>query len=202
MSGTSVGRRVRMGVATGVAVALAAGGVAVAATSGDRDLAKRIIGRQSDGSVLTSQNQFVTPAGETIEHSGRPMAMAVRPDGRTEVSLTKSGNGLFTVVDLANRTVLQQYTPPKGVGSNSVGRGGLLWSPDGTTLWVAQTKNLLRFPVAADGTLGTPVAVPLAGANGRLALPTSLAWAPTGSTSSWCSTASTRWACSTPAPAS
>ncbi|MDQ1626385.1 MAG: hypothetical protein QOI54_129 [Actinomycetota bacterium] len=180
MSGRAVSRRTRVAVAVGAGLALASGGVAGAATGLDRQLGERVVGRQADGSVLTSQNQFVTPAGDTIEQTGRPMAMAVRPDGRSAVTLTRSGKGLFTVVDLVARAVLQQYTPPKGVGSNSVGRGGLLWSPDGRTLWAAQTKNLLRFTVGPDGTLADPVAIPLAGVEGRQALPTSLAWAPDG----------------------
>ncbi|RMI31608.1 hypothetical protein EBO15_42415 [Actinomadura harenae] len=173
------------------AAVLAVSTAAYAAGSGgaNKPLTDHLVGRQSDGSVLTSNNQYVTPAGVSIEQSGRPMDMAVRPDGRTAVDLTKSGNGLFTVVDLVTHKVLQQYTPPKGVGSGNVGVTGLLYSPDGTTLWATQTKNILRFAVAADGTLSAPVsiAVPASasvpkGPDGSAAqpLPTGLAWAPDG----------------------
>ena len=70
--------------------------------TGNKPLGQNLVGRQSDGSVLTAQNQFVRPAGDTIEQTGQPMDLEVSPDGKTAVSLTKSGDGLFTVVDLAS----------------------------------------------------------------------------------------------------
>ncbi len=89
--------------------------------------------------------------------------------------------------------VLQQYTPPKGVGSGNVGVGGLLYSPDGSTLWATQTKDILKFAVAADGTLSAPqvIALPATAAGGAkppaspsgavaLPLPTDLQWTPDG----------------------
>lgn len=176
-----------MGIAAAVLTAAVAFGASAA--EGNKPLGENLVGRQDDGSVLTSNNQYVSPAGQSVEHSGRPMDMAVRPDGKTTVNLTKSGDGLFTVVDLVNRKVLQQYTPPKGVGSGNIGVRGLLYSPDGNTLWAAQSGNLLRFDVAADGTLGNPqvigfpadATVPKA-PDGEPAqpLPTGLAWAPDG----------------------
>ncbi|MBO0830264.1 MAG: hypothetical protein J2P24_21020, partial [Streptosporangiales bacterium] len=103
------------------------------AAQADRPLGANLTGRQTDGSVLTPDNQYVTPAGDSIEHSGRPLDLAVRPDGKTSVDLTKAGGGLFTVVDLVDRKVLQQYTPPRGVGSGNVSVRGLLYSEDGNT---------------------------------------------------------------------
>jgi YVTN family beta-propeller protein len=155
--------------------------------TGNKPLGQNLVGRQSDGSVLTAQNQFVSPAGDTIEQTGQPMDLEVRPDGGTAVSLTKSGSGLFTVVDLASQKVLQQLTPPKGTGSGDIGVGGLLYSKDGNTLWATQSKNILKFTVAADGTLTAPVAIPLpttgpgttpTSANGTPAspLPSDLTW--------------------------
>jgi YVTN family beta-propeller protein len=177
--------------ALGIAAVLATSTAAFAARAADQNtpLADHLVGRQADGSVLTPDNQYVTPAGVSIEQSGRPMDLAVRPDGHTAVNLTKSGAGLFTVVDLVNHKVLQQYTPPKGVGSGNVGVAGLLYSRDGKTLWATQVSNLLKFSVAADGTLSNPSVIDLpadAGvpksASGSAAspLPTGLAWAPDG----------------------
>ncbi len=167
------------------------GGVAFAATSANRPLGQRLVGRQADGSVLTAQNQFITPAGRSIEQTGQPMDLEVAPDGRTAVTLTKSGKGLFTVVDLVTRKVLQQYTPPRGTGSGDIGVGGLLYSRDGRTLWATQTGDLLRFSVAADGTLSSPKVIslpstgpgptPASGGGTRAQpLPTDLAWSPDG----------------------
>jgi YVTN family beta-propeller protein len=143
------------------AVAIAAAAGAAWGVTGNKPLGQNLVGRQSDGWVLTAQNQFVRPAGESIEQTGQPMDLEVSPDGRTAVSLTKSGDGLFTVVDLVDHTVLQQYSPPKGTGSGDIGVGGLLYSPDGKVLWATQSKNLLRFTVAAGGTLSTPVVIPI-----------------------------------------
>jgi hypothetical protein len=39
------------------------------------------------------------------------------------------------------------------IGDGTVAADGPLWSADGKTLWVPQTKDLLRFTVAADGTI-------------------------------------------------
>jgi YVTN family beta-propeller protein len=170
-----------------VAIATAAG--AAWGVTGNKPLGQNLVGRQTDGSVLTAQNQFVTPAGDSIEQTGQPMDLEVRPDGKTAVSLTKSGDGLFTVIDLASRKVLQQYTPPKGTGSGDIGVGGLLYSPDGTVLWATQSKNLLRFTVAEDGTLSAPVVIPIpttgpgttptsADRTPASPLPSDLAWTP------------------------
>ena len=49
------------------------------------------------------------------------------------------------------------------LGSGNVSYGGLLYSPDGKTLWAGQVGNLLKFTVAADGTLSNPVVIALPG---------------------------------------
>jgi len=170
-------------------MAVAASGAGNSGTT----LGDRMVGRQPDGSVVVAENKVLRPAGESIEQTGQVIDLAIRPDGKTAVDLTKSGDGLFTVVDLTTEKVLQQYTPPKGTGSGAVSVGGLLYSADGSTLWAAQTTNLLKFAVAADGTLSAPVVVAIpadapGGApkskSGAIAapLPSGLAWAPDGKT--------------------
>jgi YVTN family beta-propeller protein len=161
-------------VATGTGVTYATGG------SDNTPLADKQVGHQSDGSVLNSMNQVITPAGDTIEQTGRPMALKVRPDGKTAVDLTWDGQGQFTVLDMVNHRVLQQYTAPKGTGSGTISLNGLLYSPDGKTLWAAQTSDLLKFSVADDGTVSNPTVINLPGVNGRVALPSGLAFAPGG----------------------
>jgi YVTN family beta-propeller protein len=184
-------RRLTSMPVVGIALALATSTAAFAAgvTNQNKPLADHLVGRQADGSVLTPDNQYVTPAGASIEQSGRPMDLAVRPDGKTAIDLTKSGAGLFTVVDLVGQKVLQQYTPPKGVGSGNVSVAGLLYSPDGNTLYAAQGGDILKFSVAADGTLSNPSVIKLPADDsvpksptGAVAqpLPTGLAWTPDG----------------------
>lgn len=176
---TSKNRRLRKSIAV-PAAALAvvmAGGAAYGATNGRGDA---LIGRQADGSVLTATNQRITPAGTSVEQTGRPLAMTVSPDGKTAVSETWDGKGQFTVTDLVNHKVLQQVSPPAGAGNGSASYGGLLFSPDGKTLWAAHTKGLVKFTVAADGSLSNPVAVSLPGANGKDPIPAGLAFGPDG----------------------
>jgi YVTN family beta-propeller protein len=173
-------KRLRKGVAlpaAALAVVMAGGAAYAAVQNGWGDA---LIGRQADGSVLTATDQKITPAGTGVEQAGRPMTMVVAPDGKTAVNETWDGKGQFTVTDLVNHKTLQQTTPPAGAGSGAVSYGGLLYSADGKTLWAAQTKNLVRFTVAADGTLSNPVTVALPGANGKDAIPAGLAFAPGG----------------------
>jgi DNA-binding beta-propeller fold protein YncE len=172
--------------AAGIALLATTTAIASAATGGGLTLGERTVGRQTDGSVVTAENKFIRPIGTSIEQTGQVMDLAVRPDGKVAVDLTKSGDGLFSVVDLVGNKVVQQYTPPKGTGSADVGLGGLLFSADGTKLWATQSKNLIRFDVAADGRLSAPavIALPAAGADapGASPIPSGLAWAPDGKT--------------------
>jgi YVTN family beta-propeller protein len=119
---------------------------------------------------------FVTPAGDVIQENGRPFGLALNPDGKTAAALNTGGGstGMVTVFDLANHKVLQQ------TGSGNIANGGVLYSPDGSHLWAAQTTDLVRWDVASDGTLSNPVKVSLPGVSGRAAVPAGLAWAPGG----------------------
>src|SRR5665647_2403284 len=54
-----------------VLVAVLAGGAAYGASNGWGSL---LIGRQTDSSVLTATGQRVTPAGASVEMSGRPLS--------------------------------------------------------------------------------------------------------------------------------
>jgi YVTN family beta-propeller protein len=161
-------------VTAGTGVAYAVGGFA------NTPLGRHEVGPQADGSHLTSTGQYITPAGDMITQSGRPMALAVNPDGKTAATLTYSGKGIITIDDLAAHKVLQQFQPPAGVGKGNVSNGGLVYSADGKQLWAAQTTDLLRFDVATDGTVSNPVVVNLPGVNGKEAIPAGIAWAPGG----------------------
>jgi YVTN family beta-propeller protein len=139
-------------------------------------LGDRTVGRQTNRSYLTHTGQFVSPAGDVIKESGRPFGLALNPDGRTAAALNTGGatTGIVSVFDLTNHKVLQQ------VGSGKISDGGIVYSPDGKHLWAAQPSNLVRYDVAADGTLSNPVTVKMPGQNGRQAVPAGLAWADNG----------------------
>jgi len=178
-------------MAVAVAVAAATATAALAANGGSNTLlGQNTVGRTAHG-ALTSTGQFVTPVGRVIEQPGRTQATAVSPDGKTSVSLSwENFAGFFTATDLVNGKVLQTVTPT--VGSKDVSFNGLLYTKDATGkanfLWAAQSADLLKFPVNADGTLGAPEVVKLpgvtrntpAGSHDDVALPASIALAPDG----------------------
>ena len=167
-------------VAAGVALAVVAGGggAAAAGVLGNTSLGDKTVGKQSDGSYLMHTGQFVSPVGDVIKEEGRPFGLALSPDGKTAAALNTGGTnttGTVTVFDLVNHKVLQH------TGTGKISDGGVLYSPDGTYLWIAQPSDLQRFTVAADGTLSAPLTVNLPGVSGRKAVPAGLAWAPDGS---------------------
>ncbi|MGI8699868.1 MAG: hypothetical protein ACR2JU_01415 [Nocardioidaceae bacterium] len=151
--------------AAGTAAVVGLASFAYSAPSNGPHLGDHLVGRQQNGTVLTAENKFIDPIGTTIEQTGQVMDLALSPDGKTAVDLTKSGDGLITVVDLVRSKVLQQITP--SVGSGAVAVGGLLYSRDGSHLWAAETDNLLRFDVAADGKLSKPARGADAGRHSR-----------------------------------
>lgn len=120
------------------------------------------VGRQSDGSIVTSTNQRITPAGSQVEFPGRPTTVRVRPDGKTATALN-SGGALLVVTDLVSGKLVQQYSPG-GRGSFE----GLVYSPDGSSVFASLSNGtILRASVAADGTLSNAVVIPLAATNGN-----------------------------------
>ncbi|MDX6198063.1 MAG: hypothetical protein QOJ79_1214 [Actinomycetota bacterium] len=148
-----------------VVTAVAATSVAAAATNGGH-LGTSHAGHQSDGTVITSTGQRLTPAGTQLEFPGRPTAVALRPDGRTAALLNTKSSELV-VVDLASHKVLQTYT--NGGGSYD----GLAYSPKGDRLFASDAGgDVLDLDVAKDGklTLHGTVAAPSAPPTGVLAI--------------------------------
>jgi hypothetical protein len=163
-------------VAAIVVTAVGAGAAYAGGAFGNSPLAHHTVGKQPNGSYLMQTNQYVTPAGDVIKENGRPFGLALSPDGKTAAALNTGGatTGIVTVFDLVKHTVLQQ------TGSGKISDGGVIYSPDGKDLWAARPGDLQRFPVNADGTLGTPITVALPGVGGHSAVPAGLAWAPNG----------------------
>jgi len=88
------------------------------------------VGRQGDGSLVTAQDQRLTPAGRQVEFPGRPDQVAIRPHGGTATFLTSQG-GPLVVVDTVAGTVRQTFDPGASTGASY---DGLAYSPDGSTL--------------------------------------------------------------------
>ena len=121
------------------------------------------VGRQDDGSVITSTGQRVTPAGATAEFTGRPVDEAIRPDHKTATLLNAQGS-LLVVVDLATHKVLQNLS----VSGQSASFGGVAYSPDGNQLFASAANGaIVRATVKADGTLTAAKAISLPQTNGN-----------------------------------
>jgi len=119
------------------------------------------VGRQSNGSVLLTTDQFITPAGKQIEFNGRPVAVTLSPDGQTAAFLNNVGSsqGKFIVlIDLATGQLKQEFSPTNGGASFD----GIAYSKDGSKLFASDASGkLVIATVAADGTLSLDASVSL-----------------------------------------
>lgn len=173
--------RLRIVLPVAVLVLLACTGLAMANGLLVDDEAQ--VGPLPDNSYLNPIGQRLSPTGEAILYErGRLQDSAVSPDGRFAVALAHRPWVAFVAVfDLREKTVVQTV-PLAGKGYWDVSHRGVLWAPDGRTVWVAQSGNLLKFPVAPSGNLGTPeeLWLPTSTTDWRVALPSCLVWAPDG----------------------
>ncbi|MCD6202565.1 MAG: hypothetical protein J7K46_12230 [Bacteroidales bacterium] len=97
------------------------------------------VGPQSDGSILLPTNQLLRPAGLQLTFTGRPVDMALSPDGKWIAVLNMSALNLIRVLD---RTIMQTL-PFRGGGSFQ----GISFSKDGTRLFVSQARDRILVAV-------------------------------------------------------
>jgi YVTN family beta-propeller protein len=118
------------------------------------------VGAQTDGSVVTSVNQVVTPAGKQIPLPlTRVNAVAIRPDNKTAAALTMDSKAPIRIMNLATGAEIQEFTPQ---GGTSGAIAGLRYSADGKTLYASQDSgNIVVATVAADGTLSSNTVIPV-----------------------------------------
>jgi len=65
----------------------------------------KLIGPQPDGSILVPTNQLLRPAGFQIQFQGRPVDLAISPNGKWMAVLNKNHLELIQVND---RTIFQR----------------------------------------------------------------------------------------------
>ncbi len=93
----------------------------------------RKIGPQPDGSILVPTNQLLRPAGFQIQFQGRPVDLALSPNGKWLAVLNKSSLELIRVRD---RTIIQRL-PIKGGASYN----GIAFSKNGKNIYVSKARN-------------------------------------------------------------
>lgn len=125
-----------------VSVALIAGASVLAA---QKEPAR--VGPQPGGAHMVSTAQMVRPAGDSLSFAGRPVDMALSPDGRT---LYVKDNRGVVVVDVETWQTRQELLFARG-GSSMV---GIAVSADGTSVYVSNAASQVRqLTVGADGRL-------------------------------------------------
>ncbi|PYV41477.1 MAG: hypothetical protein DMG06_16985 [Acidobacteria bacterium] len=95
------------------------------------------VGIQSDRSVVVPSNQILRPAGTQISFPGRPVDMALSPDGKTLAVLNSTG---VVLIDLAAQRVKQTVTA-EGLKSSYA---GIVFSLDGKTLYCSSNTDLVH----------------------------------------------------------
>ncbi|OXM64910.1 bifunctional YncE family protein/alkaline phosphatase family protein [Amycolatopsis vastitatis] len=171
------------GSATLVLVATGTGaGVASTQQFGDDQ-----VGQVTGQGQVVAADQYLDPIGDRlVVPGGKIMASSASPDGSHLAALTTDGGIALTVVDLKSWKVQQlvgnSATANLRIPGNDVGQEGPSYSPDGKTLWLAQTDGYTRFTVNPDGTVAAPVAVKIPADGPNHALVAEAVFSPDGST--------------------
>jgi len=123
------------------------------------DASTRVVGPQSDGSYVVSDNQRITPAGKLIDLGSpvRAKAVAINPDARTTTGavMLMGASEPIIVFNTVTGQVLQRYTPPTDTSGSFT---GIAYSADGSRLVFSQDNNFVAVAqVDAEGKL-TPAA--------------------------------------------
>ncbi len=158
--------RTSIAVTTGLALVAGLGGIGVAATIGGQwGTAK--VGSSDAAGILLPTNQRIKPIGQRLlVDDGRLLSSSISPNGMYLAALTWNDfTGYLSVINLKTQKIVQQVGTGVGtdktLGDGTVAADGPLWSADGTSLWFPQTSDLVRFSVAADGTVSNPVTTTL-----------------------------------------
>jgi YVTN family beta-propeller protein len=184
-SGRHLGRRVRL-TTTGAAVLAVVAGTGVASAS-TQQFGTDQVGQNTDQGLVLSSDQYIAPIGDRlVVNNGKIMASSVSPDGGHLAALTADGGIALTIVDLKSWKVQQLVGNSAAanlrIPGNDVGQEGPSYSPDGKTLWMAQTDGYRRFTVNPDGTVANPAFVPIPADGPRHGLPAQAVFSPDGKT--------------------
>ncbi len=157
------GHRVRI-VAAGTAAVLAVGGgMAYGSTV---VFGNNHVGTQYPNGIQVSDDQMIKPIGDRLlTQFGKFMGSSVSPDGRFVAATSTDKSVALQIFDLSTYKLIWTVGTASGVNQTlsdgTVGQEGPTYSPDGKFLWLPEQDALTRFPVNADGTLGTPTRFPL-----------------------------------------
>ncbi|MCW2497088.1 alkaline phosphatase family protein [Jatrophihabitans sp.] len=169
-------------------------GVAVAVSIDPPDA----VGTTVATGIVLPTNQTISPLGQRIKiDDGRLLSSTLNPTGRNLAALTyEQGIGYLSVFDVRTGRLIQQlgYNPADDkttaagsrisdsdrMGDGTVAADGPLYSPDGRSLWVSQTLDVLRYSVLANGTVAAKPKVIKTMTGPRADLPSGGVFSPDG----------------------
>jgi len=148
-------------IAVGCTTAGPPKGIEEALKSGPEDfLEKAVVGPQGDGTYIVATNQRIDAAGDQVLFHGRPVELALSPDGET-IAVKNRTDIVF--INAAAHTIDATLKIPKGGNSYA----GIAWSSDGSTVWTTDTEGFFRSASKEDsGEWMWTKAIPLPGPNG------------------------------------
>src|SRR4051812_31841278 len=166
------GGRLRIVVAGTAAVLIAGAGMAYAST---QVFGHNQVGTEYANGIQVSDDQIIKPIGDRLlTKFGKFMGSTVSPAGRFLAATSTDKSVVLQIFDLSSYKLIWTIGTASGVNQRltdgTVGQEGPTYSPDGKFLWLPEANGLNRFPVNADGTLGTPTAVSIPSINGQSAL--------------------------------
>src|SRR5262245_19442948 len=181
--GGSAGR-LRIAAIGTAAVVLAGAGLTYASTEG---FGQNRVGTEYADGIQVSDDQIIKPLGDRLlTQFGKFMGSTVSPDGRFLAATSADKSVVLQIFDLSSYKLIWTVGTASGVnlgvGAGTNGQEGPTYSPDGKFLWLPQQNGVTRFPVNADGTVGTPTTVPIPAVSGRSALVGQMKYSPDGST--------------------
>ena len=95
----------------------------------------KLTGLQPDGSILVPTNQLLRPAGFQIQFNGRPVDLALSPNGKWLAVLNISS---LELIRLKDRTITQRLPIKKGASFN-----GISFSADGKKIYMSQARDYI-----------------------------------------------------------
>ena len=158
------------------------------------------VGRVGDNQVMLPVNQVITPAGKQVElHGLRPQVLALSPDGRLLVTAGKTRDVIALDPDtgaIREKVPLPDdgplYQAPDQISSHilkpdrdeQVSYTGLIFSPDGSHLYLSNTRGSIKvFSVTPGGHIQGLGSIQLPEANAprrKAEIPAGLAISPDG----------------------
>jgi YVTN family beta-propeller protein len=177
-------RRLRIVALGATAIVLAGAGLTYAST---RAFDNNQVGTQYPDGIQISDDQIIKPLGDRLlTQFGKFMGSTISPDGRYLAATSADKSVVLQIFDLSSYKLIWTVGSASAVNQKltdgTVGQEGPTYSPDGKFLWLPEQNGLTRFPVNANGTLGTPTTVSIPVVNGHSALVGQTKYSPDGST--------------------